>query len=246
MEREYFFDEGLGQSLKEHTVQLKNQFPEVSVDTRRDRDGYAIVKLSHKRHYKYDLDTLLAAEPAQLRKTELQVQEAVTSVFMPEDTQQFVATVGAAHNGASMGINLDQDSFDQLNELVHERYFGSFKDDHAGFVQECRTLKMKAATGKKSGMRHDLTEILASPFSGDGARAARDAAHDALLAEKDLMDREVSEQLELRMRDKLHFTKLDKSDFVRPARSDSAMFRSQTAAYETSTRLMERDSDWLL
>lgn len=87
--------------------QLKNQFPDVNVETRRDRDGYAIVKLSHKPTYKYDLDALLAAEPAELRKTQLQVQEAMTSLFMPEDTQQFVATVGAAHKGASMGIYLD-------------------------------------------------------------------------------------------------------------------------------------------
>lgn len=130
--------------------------------------------------------------------------------------------------------------------MVSERYFGKFKDDHAGFVQECRTLKMKAATGKKGGVQLDLTELLASPFSGDGVRAMRDAAHDALLAEKDVIDREISEQLELRMRDKLHFSKLEKSDFVRASRSESALFTSQVGALEASTQIMERESDWLL
>ena len=225
-EREYYFDEGLGQSLKEHTEQLRMEFPDVGIETRRDRDGYAIVKLSHQKKYKYDLDALLAAEPADLRKTQLDVQEALTSVFMPEDTQQFVATVGAVHSGAKVGLELDQDSFEKLNDLIRERYLGKFKDDHASFVQACRTLKMKAATGNKSGPKHDLSQLLAAPFSVDGERAQADAAIDSLLAEKDLIDSELAEQLELRMRDQKHFTKLDQADLVRGSRSEQSLFRS--------------------
>ncbi len=43
-EKEYYFDEGLGQSLKDHVEELKTTFPDVQVLVRRDRDGYAIVK----------------------------------------------------------------------------------------------------------------------------------------------------------------------------------------------------------
>jgi hypothetical protein len=43
-EKEYYFDEGLGQSLKDHVDELKTTFPDLSILVRRDRDGYAIVK----------------------------------------------------------------------------------------------------------------------------------------------------------------------------------------------------------
>jgi len=46
MEREYYFDEGLGQSLQEHVNELKKNFPDIKLQTRRDRDGFAIVKMT--------------------------------------------------------------------------------------------------------------------------------------------------------------------------------------------------------
>lgn len=55
-EKEYHFDEGLGQSLNEHIADLKQKFPEMKVETRRDRDGFAVVKTSYKREFKYNLD----------------------------------------------------------------------------------------------------------------------------------------------------------------------------------------------
>ena len=48
MEREYYFDEGLGQSLNDHIQDLKKQFSSIDIQTRRDRDGFPIVKLSMK------------------------------------------------------------------------------------------------------------------------------------------------------------------------------------------------------
>ena len=46
IEKEYIFDEGLGQSLKEHIDEIKTNFPEmIEVLVRRDRDGYPIVKI---------------------------------------------------------------------------------------------------------------------------------------------------------------------------------------------------------
>jgi len=58
-EKEYHFDEGLGQSLNEHIADVKQKFPEMMVETRRDRDGFAIVKTSYKREFKYNLDQIL-------------------------------------------------------------------------------------------------------------------------------------------------------------------------------------------
>ena len=57
-EKEYHFDEGLGQSLKEHVEELKEKFPELTVLVRRDRDGYPIIKTQYKQQYKYNLDEI--------------------------------------------------------------------------------------------------------------------------------------------------------------------------------------------
>ena len=41
--------------MKEHVEWLKKDFPDLEVQVRRDRDGYAIVKTLHKPKYKYDI-----------------------------------------------------------------------------------------------------------------------------------------------------------------------------------------------
>ena len=47
-EREYYFDEGLGESLNDHVAKLTRDVPGITIDTRRDRDGLAIVKLTKR------------------------------------------------------------------------------------------------------------------------------------------------------------------------------------------------------
>ena len=51
LEKEYYFDERLGQSLDEHTAELKSKYPGVKVHTRRDRDGLPIVKILPTFHF---------------------------------------------------------------------------------------------------------------------------------------------------------------------------------------------------
>lgn len=68
LEREYYFDEGLGQSLSEHIHEVRSQYPKMTVYTRRDTDGFAIVKLSMKREYKYDLDEIVNGDPEDLQR----------------------------------------------------------------------------------------------------------------------------------------------------------------------------------
>lgn len=92
-EREYYFDEGLGQSLNDHIAELKQQFPNVALQTRRDRDGMAIVKMSLKQKFKYNLDEIMSTDPHQLKKLQLETQEAVAEVMMPQDPREFVKAV---------------------------------------------------------------------------------------------------------------------------------------------------------
>lgn len=63
IDREYFFDEGLGESLDSHITNLKQELPGAEVSHRKDIDGYAVVKLSLKRKFKYNLDQLLSIDP---------------------------------------------------------------------------------------------------------------------------------------------------------------------------------------
>ena len=62
-EKEYIFDEGLGQSLKEHVESIKTNFPSIEVQVRRDRDGYPVVKTLYKPQYKYNLDEISNFNP---------------------------------------------------------------------------------------------------------------------------------------------------------------------------------------
>lgn len=57
-EKEYYFDEGLGESLKDHVDGIKNNFPNLQVLVRRDREGYPIVKTLYKPQYKYDINKI--------------------------------------------------------------------------------------------------------------------------------------------------------------------------------------------
>lgn len=83
MEREYYFDEGLGKSLNDHISELKEQFPGITLQTRRDRDGYPLVKMSLKPTYKFNLDEILNADPKDIKRIQLETQEALLEEFMP-------------------------------------------------------------------------------------------------------------------------------------------------------------------
>ena len=58
-EKEYHFDEGLGMSLADHMDKLRKEYPGATVLSRRDRDGYAIVKVQFRPEYKYNFDLLV-------------------------------------------------------------------------------------------------------------------------------------------------------------------------------------------
>jgi len=53
-EKEYIFDEGLGESVKDHVEGIKKNFPGLEILVRRDRDGYPIIKT----HGKSDLQRI--------------------------------------------------------------------------------------------------------------------------------------------------------------------------------------------
>lgn len=148
-EREYYFDEGLGISLEEHVDGLKKQFPDINIDTLRDRDGYAIVRMTLKPQYKFDYDEIKSLDAAALHKANLEAQEAILEVFMPDDKKAFVQAVAAIHmNRVTDGLT--QDGIEELRCLKRERLVGKFREDHAGYKKALEELKRTAAIGNIS------------------------------------------------------------------------------------------------
>jgi hypothetical protein len=84
LEKEYYFDERLGQSLDEHTAELQSKYPGMKVATRRDRDGLPIVKTTYEPEYKYKLDEIESWDSDESRQVLLKQADAVLQRMMPD------------------------------------------------------------------------------------------------------------------------------------------------------------------
>ena len=101
-EREYYFDEGLGQSLDDHIKELKERYPkDMKLQTRRDRDGFAIIKLSFQREFKYNLNEIINVDAKEMERIGLETNEAVLRELVPEDPKEFLRAL----NGKSVSEN---------------------------------------------------------------------------------------------------------------------------------------------
>ena len=101
--REYYFDEGLGESLAEHVDSLKKQFEDVTVTTRRDKDGFAIVTLKKEHQFKYKLEDLENADPEEMQR--IQRGHHINS---RRDRSAAILVAAKATNAASGGITKGQ------------------------------------------------------------------------------------------------------------------------------------------
>lgn len=237
-EREYYFDEGLGVSLEEHVDGLQRQFPDISVTTLRDRDGYAIVRMALKPQYKFDLDEIKSLDADSLHTANLEAQEAILEVFLPDDKKAFVEAVAAIHTNR-VTDGLTQDGFEQLRALKRERLVGKFREDHAAYKQALQELKSTAAVGSISPTKLCILSL-------DEQRAAEEAAQAKVRSEAELFSREIHDQLRLRVRDRRDYTELQKSDLVRPARDEAALYADQVGTLQHTIDVLEKESEWLL
>ena len=62
--REYYFDPNQGITLEEHIEGVKRITPNAKIDTYVDRDGFTVVKKTINKQYTFDLDKLMAMNPA--------------------------------------------------------------------------------------------------------------------------------------------------------------------------------------
>jgi hypothetical protein len=63
--------------LREHITQLQGQLKHSEIETRRDGDNLAIVKISYKPNFKYNLDKIMATDPEEINRISKETTEAL-------------------------------------------------------------------------------------------------------------------------------------------------------------------------
>lgn len=148
-DREYYFDEGLGETVQEHAENIKAAYPDIQVQYRRDRDGYAIIRTLYKPKFKYDIDEIANYDPS---TTESKIKESLNEVLkniLPVDKESITdfskLDKKTLENSIKMftpysgneeeDYDLDAKSKDALDRLIQERFTGIYKDDKEGFAK---------------------------------------------------------------------------------------------------------------
>mmetsp|Transcript_23760 Transcript_23760/g.31805 ORF Transcript_23760/g.31805 Transcript_23760/m.31805 type:complete len:156 (-) Transcript_23760:1227-1694(-) len=132
-EKEYHFDEGVGVSLDQHISDLKEKYPDATVQTRRDRDGFAIVKVSYRPEYKYDLDQIMAMNDEEREVHQAETIEAILACAAggennpaellksrgPDDIQRTINTLRG--DVPSTGKSISNEAMLSIRKLAHDR-----------------------------------------------------------------------------------------------------------------------------
>ena len=211
-EKEYHFDEGVGVSLTEHVTDLKARYPTAKVQTRRDRDGFAIVKLVFKPEYKYDLEEIMAYDPIKAQQQQAETLEALLKEIMPENDIQEGIKILAGLDEPMSQQNLTYEDRLAINTLTKERVSGRFKDDVAGFIKEVQKLSktFKPITDPKLVVQNERR-----------ADSIPDLLDD-LFDDRERFRDEIARQLQMKIQDHMFGKKRTTSDFVKPKYNEAA------------------------
>lgn len=110
-------------------------------------------------------------------------------------------------------------------------------------MAQYRNIKqMKATSQAKTASGAFVADV----FSEEGKRKLADFAVQELRRDQKRLDRELSQQLKMKMQRKLHGEKRQMKDFVKPARSENLLYRQQVHTLEDTVHVIERDNEWLL
>lgn len=240
-EREYYFDEGLGQSLNEHVRELRSQLPGAEISTRRDADGLPIVKLLAKPKFKYDLDKVLSADPDQLQKTQKETIEAIMKEEGASSDPKAVWDRLTRRTGSEDPVDVNK--ADLVDQLLEERLYGKYSTDLDGFMVQYRNIKKMKTTSQPKAVSGALA---ADVFTEEGKRQLADLAVDELRRDQRRLDLELAYQLKMKIQQKTHGEKRELKDFVKPARSENLLYRQQVNSLEDTIHIIEKDNEWLL
>lgn len=159
---------------------------------------------------------------------------------MPEDPKEFV-------DKAAAGDTFDGVDQEALADLIEKRFTGEYKEDLEGFTQQCQLLRKEQLKELKRGKKRPAATKPKFGFQSllDQRFAQRLVQNDAL-HDKARFDREIQEQIALRVREKQQFSKLSEEDLVRPAQSENLMYRNQVQTLSDTISILEKDNEWLL
>lgn len=216
IEKEYHFDEGLGQSLDEHVEELKAKYPNVTVLTRRDRDGFPVIKTQFKKEYTYDIERMESFDAESEMKKINETLEKVIDKVMPGSSQDVIDGVSANLQDIVASANnatIDTWTKLQLTRLTQAKVRGEIDSYEVAeaFMEICKDAKLE-----------------------EGINSVKDqhsVMHD-LIQDRDRFKHEIHEQLIHRMKNYLNKTERTKSDFVKPRVNESQVYRDQLNSHD--------------
>lgn len=237
LEKEYIFDETLGESLQDHVQGIKEAYnDQFEVLVRRDRDGYAIVKTKFKPKYKYNIDDVANMDPA---SDQVKIKESLEDILkiamsgeegqsiLSMDKQQLEQKLITSMNSLSeVNYDLDQGSKKVLKDLLRERFNGKYANDREGFAEAIMNT-LKNASFDKNKVIKNLTSSA--------------EAYQEIEKDRDLMISEITEQVILRMKEHMFQKKRTEKDFLQPRVSENTLFDSQVLTNTIGIENLEKE-----
>lgn len=211
--------------MDDHVAELKSGNPGVKVHTRRDRDGFAIVRTSFEPDFKYNLDELEALNLDQTRDNMLSAMEALMSTSVegaPQvETKRDLIKV-CLSNLRDEGQQYEFDAFTTLriNELATNVIKGKV---------EASSL-FDALVEISDGAETDTSRPTASPFNV--MPDVLDSGVRDMIADRELFQAEISYQLSRRIKRHLYLTKRSESDYIKPRMSEATVYEQQKRSHD--------------
>lgn len=185
--------------------------------SRRDREGYAIVKVSFKPEYKFDIDKLTAFDR---EEAERKFMESVEELLSRE-------TGGKGFNDSHINFEKLQDEIRNIagearmvpdlssyakmaiQHLVKERVSGIYKNDPSGFADEIFKLFQEEHTSPNMVPADALFDL-------DEKKRSQKSVVDEVFEDRDRFRSDVADQLRRRVIKYRNFTQRKESDFIKP------------------------------
>jgi len=249
LEKEYHFDETCGVSLDDHITSLKSQFPNGRIETRRDRDGFAVIKVSHKQEFKYNLDRIVNYDFDVEKVKEAETNEILLKHVLPKDLQlSELANLPKEELMEKLNTQIGQkydltyESKLEVEELMRERVNGKFRDDkeafEMAFVDLHNNLTFDTSKPLKSG-------TLLDAFMTDGSEEAalHQRVSEDLFNDRDTYRYELANQLHKKINKHWRHTKRETKDFIKPKTSETNVYANQQRSIDNSIESMKTRKD---
>jgi len=134
--------------------------------------------------------------------------------LLPSDPQEMIKEVASHQNFINLGRKDDFLTTEQaadLEQAMHERFYGRYSNDLEGFVARIQEIK-----ANKSGVPAVLAGSSFNPNSAEGKKHLIDVAMPDLQREKLKMERDIALQLKMKQNSFEHTRKMEKSDLLKP------------------------------